>query len=138
MTKYNPFKPSRPTSWAARNVIDAAINRSVNRILALSTTRRQSHQSHGATKLCAEKMFVQANAYATPGRPVLLRTLWQRYSSQRRCHPCFSNGKTRQIRLRIPRVTRSGSPRSGVGVCRQLHREDARQRDLVPRYPACV
>jgi len=49
----------------ARNVIDAAINQGVRSILALSTDKAVNPISlYGATKLCAEKMFVQANAYA--------------------------------------------------------------------------
>ncbi len=48
-----------------RNVIDAAINQGVRRVLALSTDKAVNPINlYGATKLCAEKMFVQANAYA--------------------------------------------------------------------------
>jgi UDP-N-acetylglucosamine 4,6-dehydratase len=48
-----------------RNVIDAAINRGVRRILALSTDKAVNPINlYGATKLCAEKMFIQANAYS--------------------------------------------------------------------------
>jgi UDP-N-acetylglucosamine 4,6-dehydratase/5-epimerase len=48
-----------------RNVIDAAIDQKVQRILALSTDKAVNPINlYGATKLCAEKMFVQANAYA--------------------------------------------------------------------------
>jgi UDP-N-acetylglucosamine 4,6-dehydratase len=48
-----------------RNVIDAAINQGVRRVLALSTDKAVNPINlYGATKLCAEKMFVQANAYS--------------------------------------------------------------------------
>jgi UDP-N-acetylglucosamine 4,6-dehydratase len=48
-----------------RNVIDAAIDQGVRRVLALSTDKAVNPINlYGATKLCAEKMFVQANAYA--------------------------------------------------------------------------
>jgi UDP-N-acetylglucosamine 4,6-dehydratase len=48
-----------------RNVIDAAINQGVRRVLALSTDKAVNPINiYGATKLCAEKVFVQANAYA--------------------------------------------------------------------------
>jgi UDP-N-acetylglucosamine 4,6-dehydratase/5-epimerase len=48
-----------------RNVIDAAIDQGVRRILALSTDKAVNPINlYGATKLCAEKVFVQANAYA--------------------------------------------------------------------------
>jgi UDP-N-acetylglucosamine 4,6-dehydratase/5-epimerase len=46
-------------------VIDAAINRGVRRILALSTDKAVNPINlYGATKLCAEKMFIQANSYS--------------------------------------------------------------------------
>ena len=46
-------------------MIDAAIDQGVRRVLALSTDKAVNPINlYGATKLCAEKMFVQANAYA--------------------------------------------------------------------------
>ena len=63
--EYNPFEAIQTNIMGARNVIDAAIDRGVARILALSTDKAVNPINlYGATKLCAEKMFVQANAYA--------------------------------------------------------------------------
>jgi UDP-N-acetylglucosamine 4,6-dehydratase/5-epimerase len=63
--EYNPFEAVQTNIMGARNVIDAAINCGVSRILALSTDKAVNPINlYGATKLCAEKMFVQANAYA--------------------------------------------------------------------------
>src|SRR6201998_527016 len=63
--EYNPFEAIQTNIMGGRNVIDAAINRGVRRILALSTDKAvNSINLYGATKLCSEKMFVQANAYA--------------------------------------------------------------------------
>lgn len=63
--EYNPFEAIQTNIMGARNVIDAAINCGVSRILALSTDKAVNPINlYGATKLCAEKMFVQANAYA--------------------------------------------------------------------------
>jgi len=46
-------------------VIDAAIDQGVHRVLALSTDKAVNPINlYGATKLCAEKMFVQSNVYA--------------------------------------------------------------------------
>ena len=63
-----------------RNVIDAAIDQGVRRILALSTDKAVNPINlYGATKLCAEKMFVQANAYAGAQRHAFqLRALRER------------------------------------------------------------
>src|ERR1700688_4767725 len=63
--EYNPFEAIQTNIMGGRNVIDAAIDQGVQRILALSTDKAVNPINlYGATKLCAEKMFVQANAYA--------------------------------------------------------------------------
>jgi UDP-N-acetylglucosamine 4,6-dehydratase len=63
--EYNPFEAIQTNIMGGKNVIDAAIDRGVRRILALSTDKAVNPINlYGATKLCAEKMFVQANAYA--------------------------------------------------------------------------
>ena len=63
--EYNPFEAIQTNIMGGKNVIDAAINRGVKRLVALSTDKAVNPINlYGATKLCAEKMFVQANAYA--------------------------------------------------------------------------
>ncbi len=63
--EYNPFEAIQTNIIGGRNVIEAAINQGVRRVLALSTDKAVNPINlYGATKLCAEKMFVQANAYA--------------------------------------------------------------------------
>jgi UDP-N-acetylglucosamine 4,6-dehydratase/5-epimerase len=63
--EYNPFEAIQTNIMGGRNVIDAAINQGVRRLLALSTDKAVNPINlYGATKLCAEKMFVQANAYS--------------------------------------------------------------------------
>jgi len=63
--EYNPFEAVQTNINGGKNVIDAAINQGVRRILALSTDKAVNPINlYGATKLCAEKMFVQANAYS--------------------------------------------------------------------------
>jgi UDP-N-acetylglucosamine 4,6-dehydratase len=63
--EYNPFEAIQTNIMGGRNVIDAAIDLGVRRILALSTDKAVNPINlYGATKLCAEKVFVQANAYA--------------------------------------------------------------------------
>ncbi len=63
--EYNPFEAIQTNILGARNVIDAAIDQGVRRILALSTDKAVNPINlYGATKLCAEKVFVQANSYA--------------------------------------------------------------------------
>ena len=63
--EYNPFEAVQTNVMGGRHVIEAAINQGVRRVLALSTDKAVNPINvYGATKLCAEKMFVQANAYA--------------------------------------------------------------------------
>lgn len=63
--EYNPFEAIQTNIMGGRNVIDAAIDRGVRSVLALSTDKAVNPVNlYGATKLCAEKVFVQANAYA--------------------------------------------------------------------------
>jgi UDP-N-acetylglucosamine 4,6-dehydratase len=63
--EYNPFEAVQTNIIGAKNVIDAAIDRHVAKVMALSTDKAVSPVNlYGATKLCAEKIFVQANSYS--------------------------------------------------------------------------
>ena len=66
--EYNPFEAVQTNVIGAKNVIDAAIDQGVKRVMAISTDKAVNPINlYGATKLCAEKMFVQANAYSGAG-----------------------------------------------------------------------
>lgn len=66
--EYNPFEAVKTNVLGAANVIDAAIDAGVGKVLAVSTDKAVSPVNlYGATKLCAEKLFVQGNAYAGLG-----------------------------------------------------------------------
>ncbi|HVL68444.1 MAG TPA: UDP-N-acetylglucosamine 4,6-dehydratase (inverting) [Vicinamibacterales bacterium] len=63
--EYNPIEAVATNIDGAKNIIDAAIDCGVKRVLALSTDKAVSPVNlYGATKLVAEKLFVQGNAYA--------------------------------------------------------------------------
>jgi UDP-N-acetylglucosamine 4,6-dehydratase len=63
--EYNPFEAIKTNVLGAKNVIDAAIDCEVPKVLALSTDKAVNPVNlYGATKLCAEKLFVQGNSYA--------------------------------------------------------------------------
>lgn len=63
--EYNPFEAVKTNVMGAVNVIDAAIDCGIDRVVALSSDKAVSPVSlYGATKLCAEKLFVQGNAYS--------------------------------------------------------------------------
>jgi len=64
--EYNPFEAVKTNILGAANVIDAAINSGVKKVLAVSTDKAVNPINlYGATKLCAEKLFVQGNYYST-------------------------------------------------------------------------
>lgn len=66
--EYNPFEAIETNILGAVNIIDAAIDCGVQRVLALSSDKSVNPVNlYGATKLCAEKLFVQGNAYSGLG-----------------------------------------------------------------------
>jgi UDP-N-acetylglucosamine 4,6-dehydratase len=67
--EYNPIEAVETNIGGARRLIDAALDRKVSRVLALSSDKAAAPLNlYGATKLVAEKLFVHANAYVGKGR----------------------------------------------------------------------
>jgi UDP-N-acetylglucosamine 4,6-dehydratase len=63
--EYNPFEAVKTNVLGAQNVIEAAIETGVERVVALSTDKACSPVNlYGATKLVSDKLFIQGNAYA--------------------------------------------------------------------------
>lgn len=63
--EYNPIEAVATNIDGARNVIDAAIDNGVKRVLAMSTDKAVAPINlYGATKLVSEKLFVQGNSYS--------------------------------------------------------------------------
>jgi UDP-N-acetylglucosamine 4,6-dehydratase len=63
--EYNPFEAVKTNINGAQNVIEAAIEQGVERVVALSTDKACSPINlYGATKLVSDKLFVAGNAYA--------------------------------------------------------------------------
>ncbi|MHA1933097.1 MAG: polysaccharide biosynthesis protein, partial [Promethearchaeota archaeon] len=63
--EYNPIEAVRTNVDGAANIIDAAIDDGVERVLALSTDKAVHPVNlYGATKMTAEKLFIQGNSYA--------------------------------------------------------------------------
>ena len=63
--EYNPIEAIMTNIMGARNVIEAALDMNVKRVMAISTDKAVNPINlYGATKLAAEKLFVQSNAYA--------------------------------------------------------------------------
>lgn len=63
--EYNPFEAIKTNVLGGQNVIEAALNADVKKVMAISTDKAVNPINlYGATKLCAEKMFVQSNSYS--------------------------------------------------------------------------
>lgn len=63
--EYNPFECVKTNIVGAMNLIDACIDKGVQRVVALSTDKASSPVNlYGATKLASDKLFIAGNAYA--------------------------------------------------------------------------
>ena len=68
--EYNPFECIKTNVLGAQNVIEAALDTKVERVVALSTDKAAAPINlYGATKLCSDKLFIAANNMK--GRPDL-------------------------------------------------------------------
>jgi UDP-N-acetylglucosamine 4,6-dehydratase len=62
--EYNPTEAVQTNVMGAENIIDAALDAGVKKVIALSTDKAVNPVNlYGATKLVAEKTFIAANAY---------------------------------------------------------------------------
>ncbi len=63
--EYNPDEAIKTNVNGAQNVINAALNTGVKRVVALSTDKAVNPVNlYGATKMVSDKLFIAANAYA--------------------------------------------------------------------------
>jgi UDP-N-acetylglucosamine 4,6-dehydratase len=63
--EYNPGEAVKTNVLGAMNVVDAAIDCGVKKVIALSTDKAANPINlYGATKLCSDKLFVAANSYS--------------------------------------------------------------------------
>lgn len=63
--EYNPMEAVRTNINGAMNLVDAALNCGVKRVVALSTDKAVNPINlYGGTKLVSDKLFIAANAYA--------------------------------------------------------------------------
>ena len=64
LCEYNPFEAVKTNILGAQNVIDAAIDHNIEKVMAVSTDKAVDPINlYGATKKCMEKLFVAGNAY---------------------------------------------------------------------------
>src|SRR6266498_4454628 len=62
--EYNPFEAVKTNIIGTQNVVEAAVERGVAKVVVISTDKAVNPINlYGATKLCAEKISLAANAY---------------------------------------------------------------------------
>jgi UDP-N-acetylglucosamine 4,6-dehydratase len=67
--EYNPFEAVLTNVIGAENIITAAIDQKVPKVIALSTDKAVNPVNlYGATKLCFEKLFIAGNSYAAASK----------------------------------------------------------------------
>lgn len=107
--EYNPIEAIKTNVHGAENIIEAAIDAGVTRVIALSTDKAVNPVNlYGATKLVAEKLFIQGNSYAGEKGP---RFSVVRYGnvvgSRGSVVPLFrEQRKTKKITITDARMTR--------------------------------
>lgn len=63
--EYNPFEAIKTNIDGAQNIVDAALDREVKKVVALSTDKAVNPINlYGGTKLVSDKLFIAANAYS--------------------------------------------------------------------------
>src|SRR5512147_971129 len=63
--EYNPMEAIKTNIMGTANVVEAALDAGVKKVMTISTDKAVSPANlYGATKLAAEKLTVQSNAYA--------------------------------------------------------------------------
>jgi len=108
--EYNPMEAIKTNVDGAMNVINAALDNNVPRIIALSTDKAASPVNlYGATKLCSDRLFIQSNSYRGPKRKTMFSVV--RYGnvmgSRGSVIPLFRKQKTAgELTLTDERMTR--------------------------------
>lgn len=108
--EYNPVEAVRTNVDGAINVINAALDANVKKVIALSTDKAVNPVNiYGATKLCSDRLFIQSNSYRGPRRDTCFSVV--RYGnvmgSRGSVIPLFrAQSEKGEITITDPRMTR--------------------------------
>jgi UDP-N-acetylglucosamine 4,6-dehydratase len=138
--EYNPIEAIKTNVDGATNVIEAALDQGVKHVLALSTDKAVNPVNlYGATKLCAEKLFVQGNAYSgTDGTRFSCVRYGNVVGSRGSVIPLFrEQRKTGKITLTDSRMTRfwltlDQGVRFVIGCIEKMHGGEV----FIPKIPS--
>lgn len=107
--EYNPHEFIKTNINGSMNVVDAALETEVSKVLALSTDKAVNPINlYGATKLCSEKIFVAANSYVGKKRTHFSVVRYGNvFGSRGSVIPCFLEQiKSGKLLVTDPRMTR--------------------------------
>jgi len=138
--EYNPIEAIKTNVVGGTNVIEAAIDQRVKKVLALSTDKAVNPANlYGATKLCAEKLFVQGNAYSGDVGTIFSCVRYGNVVGSRgSVIPLFmEQRKTGRITITDPRMTRfwltlDQGVRFVINCIEQMHGGEV----FVPKIPS--
>ncbi|MCU0273780.1 MAG: polysaccharide biosynthesis protein, partial [Acidimicrobiales bacterium] len=101
--EYNPFEAVQTNILGGQHVVDCAIDAGVEKVVALSTDKAVNPVNlYGATKLCAEKIVVRGNTYASRSATRLACVRYGNVVGSRgSVIPVFQRQKAEQGRLTI-------------------------------------
>jgi UDP-N-acetylglucosamine 4,6-dehydratase len=108
-SEYNPIEAIKTNVLGAENIINAAIDCGVERVLALSTDKAVNPINlYGATKLCSDKLFVAANNLSGSGKTRFSVVRYGNVIGSRGSVIPFFKGlrKTGRLPITDPRMTR--------------------------------
>lgn len=109
--EYNPFEAIKTNIHGAQNVVDAALDRGVKKVVALSTDKAVNPINlYGGTKLVSDKLFISANSYRGDEGTVFSVVRYGNVSGSRgSVIPFFRellNSGTTELPITDPRMTR--------------------------------
>lgn len=106
--EYNPFEAVKTNIFGSQNVVDAALDQKVGKVLLVSTDKAvQPINLYGATKLAAEKLFIAANAYST-NQTILSAVRYGNVVASRGSiiEHLIKNGGAEKVQITHPEMTR--------------------------------
>ncbi|CCO23597.1 UDP-N-acetylglucosamine 4,6-dehydratase (inverting) [Maridesulfovibrio hydrothermalis] len=107
--EYNPYETVKTNILGAQNVVEAAIDKNVSKVIVLSTDKAANPVNlYGATKLCSDKLFINGNSYAgTDGTRFAVVRYGNVLGSRGSVVPLFLQAKeTGKVRITNPDMTR--------------------------------
>ena len=107
--EYNPFEAVKTNILGAQNIVEAAIDRGVSKVIVLSTDKAANPVNlYGATKLCSDKLFINGNSYAgTDGTRFAVVRYGNVLGSRGSVVPRFLKAKEEgKVRITNPDMTR--------------------------------